>query len=73
MHFSGLLDVEKEKIKIDSKMSELKKSKAGKESRFKNQEFLKKAPKEVVDKERSSIKELDDSLQRLEKMRDELR
>jgi valyl-tRNA synthetase len=72
LHFAGLLDAEKEKSKIEAKMSELHKSKAAKESRIKNPEFLAKAPSEIVEKERKSIEELEHAVTRLEKMRNEL-
>ncbi len=72
LHFSGLLDISKEKHKIKEKINELEKIKSSKEQRIKNPEFLKKAPKEIVEKEKESIEELKNSLKRLEKMYNEL-
>ncbi len=72
LHFSGLLDISKEKHKIKEKINELEKIKNAKEQRAKNPEFLKKAPKEVVEKERESIEELKNSLRRLQRMYREL-
>jgi len=72
LHFSGLLDISKEKHKIKEKINELEKIKNLKVQRIKNPEFLKKAPKEVVEKEKESIGELRNSLKRLERMNNEL-
>ncbi len=73
LHFNGLLDITKEKDKISKKINELEKTKNSKEQRMENSEFVKKAPKEIVEKEKESILELKDSLKRLEKMLNELR
>jgi valyl-tRNA synthetase len=72
LHFTGLLDIAREQLKIRKKIEELSKIRSVKEARIKSPEFLKKAPAEVVEKERLSIKELGDSINRLEKMFDEL-
>jgi valyl-tRNA synthetase len=72
LHFSGLVDLAKEQSKIREKISNLEASKKSKIARLKNQEFIKKAPQEVVDKEKESITKLEDDLKRLEKMADEL-
>ena len=72
LHFSGLLDISKEKHKIKEKITELEKIKNLKEQRIKNSEFIKKAPEEVVEKEKESSEELKNSLTRLERMYNEL-
>ncbi len=72
LHFSGLLDIVKERQKIKQKMLNLEKIKKGKQARMKNAEFVKKAPKEVVASEKESIIKLADELARLEKMHNEL-
>ncbi len=72
LHFSGLLDISKEKHKIKEKITELEKIKNLKEQRIKNSEFINKAPKEVVEKEKESMEELKNSLRRLERMYNEL-
>lgn len=72
LHFSGLLDIVNEQKKIREKTVELKKAISSKEARLKNAEFLKKAPVEIVEKEKNSLEELKSSLKRLEKMFDEL-
>ena len=72
LHFSGLFDIDKERLKIKQKLEELKKVKESKEERIRNPEFLKKAPAEIVEKEKESIAELKSSIERLEKMHREL-
>ncbi|MDP3732136.1 MAG: valine--tRNA ligase, partial [Candidatus Omnitrophota bacterium] len=72
LHFSGLLDIDKEKHKIKEKINEMERIKNLKEQRMKNSEFVNKAPKEVVEKEKESIGELKKSLKRLERMHNEL-
>jgi valyl-tRNA synthetase len=72
LHFSGLLDIAKEQQKIKEKMQGLERLKKEKEARIKNPQFIKKAPKEVVDSEGESIAKLGDELKRLEKMLHEL-
>jgi len=72
LHFSGLLDISKEKHKIKEKINELEKIENLKEQRIKNSEFINKAPKEVVEKEKESMGELKNSLRRLERMYNEL-
>ena len=72
LHFSGLIDAQKEKIKISNKISQLEKLIAGKENNLQNKNFVEHAPQEVVEKEKKSIQEYKDSLKRLEKMLNEL-
>ncbi len=73
LHFSGLLDISKEKHKIKEKINELEKIKISKEQRINNSEFVKKAPKEIVEKEKAGLEECKASLKRLRKMLHELR
>ncbi|MFA5090391.1 MAG: valine--tRNA ligase [Candidatus Omnitrophota bacterium] len=72
LHFSGLIDVRKEKEKLEARINEIKINIAGKQGRVKNRDFLKKAPPDVVQKEKDSIEALGDSLKRMEKMYYEL-
>ncbi len=44
-----------------------------KKSRIRNPEFIKKAPREIIEKENESISKLKDELKRLKRMSDELR
>ena len=55
LHFSGLLDITKEQSRIKEKIAELLKAKGNKEARINNPEFLKKAPADIVEKEKISI------------------
>ena len=72
IHFSGLIDVEKEKQKIHLKLENLKKVVSGKEHRLNNAEFVKKAPKEVVEKEKQGLAESKNVIKRLERTINEL-
>jgi valyl-tRNA synthetase len=72
LHLTGLIDVEKELLKIKQKLQELERMKSAKQARIDNPEFVKKAPQEVVAKEREGIAKLDDEIKRLEKMCHEL-
>jgi valyl-tRNA synthetase len=73
LHFTGLLDVAKEQRKFSEKIHHLSQLRKSKEERLKNPDFIKKAPKDIVDCELESKAKLDDELKRLEKMLDELR
>ena len=72
LEFSGLLDIVREQQKIRAKINSLEKIKADKETRIKNKEFIKKAPREVAEKEKETIAKFGDELKRLEKMLNEL-
>jgi len=73
LYFSGLLDIDKEQQKIKDKMAGLEKIRKDKEARLENREFIAKAPKEVVEKEKEDVAKLSNELKRLEKMGNELR
>jgi len=73
LHFSGLLDITREKGKIRDKLKSLEGILKSKKSRIRNPEFIKKAPKEIIEKEKEDITKLNDELKRLKKMSDELR
>jgi len=73
LHFTGLLDVTKEQHKFSEKIRNLSQLRKAKEERLKNPDFIKKAPKDIVDNELESKAKLDDELKRLERMLDELR
>jgi len=72
LQFSGILDISREQGRIKEKMNSLSKIIASKETRLKNTDFIKRAPKEVVEEEKESKAKLDDELRRLEKMYNEL-
>jgi len=73
LHFTGLLDVAKEQRKFSEKIHNLSQIRKSKVERLKNPDFIKKAPKDIVDNELESKAKLDDELKRLERMLDELR
>jgi valyl-tRNA synthetase len=72
LYFSGLLDLESEQKKIKGKIESLSKVLESKTERLKNTDFIKKAPAEVIEKEKESNLKLQDELKRLEKMLHEL-
>jgi valyl-tRNA synthetase len=72
LHFTGLLEIDKEKSKIQEKLSQLSKFKSAKEASIKNPAFLKNAPEQIVEKERQGVEELEGSIKRLKKMYSEL-
>ncbi|MDD5166650.1 MAG: valine--tRNA ligase [Candidatus Omnitrophica bacterium] len=69
---AGLLDVEKEKEKIQGRIHQAQIEIKAKEKMLGNKEFVKKAPSEVVEKERTRLVELGDILKRLEAIKNEL-
>ncbi|MFH1354738.1 MAG: valine--tRNA ligase [Candidatus Omnitrophota bacterium] len=72
LHFAGLLDIERERLKLQDKISGIKKALESKERMLENENFVKKAPREVVEKEKENKLKLGDELQRLKMMSDEL-
>jgi len=73
LQFSGLLDIAAETHKIRENIKSIEGILRSKKSGLKNPEFIKKAPKEIIEKERQSLTRLNDELRRLKKMSDELR
>ncbi|MFH1407338.1 MAG: valine--tRNA ligase, partial [Candidatus Omnitrophota bacterium] len=63
---AGLIDAEVEKKRISSKIEELSGELKKTSTRVKNKEFVKKAPREVVEKEKEKAKVLSESLKKLE-------
>lgn len=72
LHFSGVIDIDKEQQRIRARLDNLAKIIKTKQSMMKNKQFLKRAPVEVVQKERQDLNRLSDESQRLEKMLNEL-
>jgi len=62
---SELIDVAKEKSRLESQMGQLEKILSGLIVRLKNNDFLKKAPKEIVEGEKLKEKELKETITRL--------
>ena len=73
LYFSGLLDVASEQKKIKGKIENLARIVKSKEAQLKNADFIKRAPKDIVEKEKESKAKLDSELTRLENMLNELR
>ncbi|MCK5178905.1 MAG: valine--tRNA ligase, partial [Candidatus Omnitrophica bacterium] len=63
-----LIDVDQEKKRILGQITEQKKVSTGLTSRLKNKDFLKKAPKEVVDKEKIRLDSINTKIEELEKV-----
>jgi valyl-tRNA synthetase len=65
VHLQGLIDVEKEKARLKREIEKAQKDKAGLEKRFSSEDFIKRAPPEVVEEGRAQMKALDEKLARL--------
>jgi len=72
LHFAGLLDIAREREEIKEKKNNLHRLIQAKSAVLKNASFLKKAPPEVVRKEKEAKEALESELARLTKMHDEL-
>ena len=72
LHFTGLLDILGEQRKIKERMGNLEKIIKSKQGMLNNPDFLKRAPSEIVEKERENKANLEGELKRLEKMFNEL-
>lgn len=73
LEVEGLLDIESEINKLNKEIGILSQDVKSKESRLKNQEFIKKAPAEVVDKEKESLLSNKEKLIGLRKIINELK
>jgi len=69
----GVVDQKKELRTIEGKMGALGKAIEAKASRLRNPEFIKKAPVSVVTKEKETLRDYTEELERLKRMQDELR
>ena len=67
-----LIDIEKEKINIESKIKQTESFSKSIEAKLKNKNFVKKAPKQIVDGEKEKFNETKNSLKRLGTMLKEL-
>jgi valyl-tRNA synthetase len=65
----GLVDVESEKERLDKQAADLLRQLKQKEKMLKNKEFLKKAPSEVVEREKHKMSEIKESLKRIKEVR----
>jgi len=65
----GLVDVNREKEKIDSQILVFTQQLSKKDSMLKNKDFVKRAPKSVVEKERLRLSEFKEAIERLKGVR----
>ncbi len=72
LHYTGLIDIAKERAKTQDDIMAKEKSIAAKEGRLSNQEFIKRAPEEIIAKEKESMEKLKAEVHRLKKMLEEL-
>ncbi|MBI3252037.1 MAG: valine--tRNA ligase [Candidatus Omnitrophica bacterium] len=63
---SGLVDIRVERERIEGALEDVEKMIRALEIRLRNEDFLKKAPKEIVDKEKEKAAELENRKHRLE-------
>ncbi len=63
---SGLIDVAVERQRIEAALTDVQNLMHGLKARLKNEDFLKKAPKDIVDKEIKKAEELENRKKRLE-------
>ncbi|MGM0507781.1 MAG: valine--tRNA ligase [Fusobacteriota bacterium] len=63
----GVIDIEKEKKRLEKNISDLEKDLKRSTGKLSNENFVSKAPKEVVEKEKSKKKEFEDKIEKLTK------
>jgi valyl-tRNA synthetase len=63
---AGLVDIEKELARIDSELKSIEKDLARSTGKLSNEQFVSKAPPEVIEKERRIAAELEDKKAKLE-------
>ncbi|HXV19144.1 MAG TPA: class I tRNA ligase family protein, partial [Candidatus Omnitrophota bacterium] len=63
---SGLIDIQVERQRIECALEDVEKMIRGVEGRLRNDEFVKKAPKDIVDRERLKAEELENRKKRLQ-------
>jgi valyl-tRNA synthetase len=72
VYVSELIDVEKEKGRLEKEADSLKKLLLATEKKLQNRGFTENAPAEVVEKERGKLKEFQDRMQKVERYLREL-
>ncbi len=65
LRLEGLVDIEKERRRLQLQIDDFANQLKRKEGMLKNKDFVKKAPKAVVDKEKQRVVELKESIRRL--------
>ncbi len=64
---SGMIDIEKEKAKTEKRVTELKKFISGLEGRLNNEQFVAKAPKNIIEQQKESLSKAKAEMTELEK------
>ena len=73
LHFRGLIDINSERKRIKGNLGRQEQILNAKKEKIQNKDFLRRAPREVVDRERESIAEMENAIRRLKQMYNELR
>src|SRR6185369_1847991 len=66
LHLGGVIDIEKERVRISKEKEQLEKYKMGIERRLNDPHFTGKAPKEIIDQNTTSLEATEKKLQELE-------
>ena len=69
----GVIDLEKEKIRIARQLEKAELEIEKKQNILKNKEFLKRAPQEIVEREQARLEELKEISKKLKRIKDELK
>jgi valyl-tRNA synthetase len=70
---SGVIDIEKQKVKISLKIQKAESDIKSKEKMLSDKNFLSRAPADIVEKEREKLNNLKDEIQKLKGVKDGLR
>ncbi len=73
LDLAGAVDTTKEKARLEKEIQELKKYTVGLENKLANKEFVKNAPKEVVEKEQDKLNEVKSKLEKLQQQFENLK
>jgi valyl-tRNA synthetase len=69
----GIIDIGKEKAKLESKLTKIESDVKAKEKTLGNKEFIRKAPPEIVEAEKTKLAQLKETFKRIKAVRDELK
>ncbi len=69
---AGVIDLDVEKARLSKKIAEIENILKGLSARLKNKEFLKKAPKDIVEKEKEKEKQMKADVEKLKQSLEEL-
>jgi valyl-tRNA synthetase len=68
LHLTGIVDVAKEQTRIKEKIANISKLKDDTWGKLQNKDFLKRAPPDIVEKEKERLTKFESEINRLEKM-----